>query len=149
MSHVRCRTSISCISHVRHRTWHYVRCSTRCRMLHVLCSTCMTYNIVRDVRHRRWQESRCCAGCSVSLIIDRRGTRMAGLPGPAGSNDHNHHRADVTKTAQPAAVPAPSHDGGWNQQLRRRSGDSESEWLWGWQQDSDLHDAESESVSRF
>ncbi len=36
----------------------YVRCSTWCRMSHVRCRTCMTYDIVRDVRHRRWQESR-------------------------------------------------------------------------------------------
>ncbi len=41
------------------RTTSYVRCSTRCRMSHVRCRTCMTYDIVRDVRHRRWQESRC------------------------------------------------------------------------------------------
>jgi hypothetical protein len=32
------------------RTTSYVRCSTRCRMLHVRCRTCMTYDIVRDVR---------------------------------------------------------------------------------------------------
>ncbi len=54
-SHVRCRTSISCISHVRHRTYN---------VQHDV--VCCTYDIVRHartvghrvyVRHRRWQES--------------------------------------------------------------------------------------------
>ncbi len=49
------------------RTRSYVRCSTPCRMSHVRCCTCMTYNIVRDVRHSRWQESRCFV-----MIINRR-----------------------------------------------------------------------------
>ncbi len=40
------------------RTTLYMLCLTRCSTLHVLCRTCMTYNIVHDVQHCRWQESR-------------------------------------------------------------------------------------------